>query len=164
MRQKFRISGEIVDTVVVLNGGAGTVTIGDCKFEVTDVVREGSELRFTCQGRCHTFNVLDTADAVLLTDGVSYHSFPRIEPGLEDVGEEAGGELTSKMPGTVLQTLVEAGTQVTKGTPVMILEAMKMEHEVCVPTDGVVDGYPFKPGDRVMPGDLLVDFSPLEVS
>ena len=162
MRQKFRIDGEAVDTVAVLNDGAGEVTIGEEKFKVSGVERDGSELQFTFQGHSYSFSVLDSEGEVVLTDGISLHSFKRIEPGLEDIGEESGGELTSKMPGTVLQQLVEPGTEVSKGTPVLILEAMKMEHEVCVPSDGVVDGFPFKAGDRVMPGDLLVEFTPGE--
>ena len=164
MRQKFKIKGEVLETVVVLTDGAGIITIGAERFEVAEVMREGNKLRFTFQDRNYSFSVLNTPEALLITDGVSYHSFQCVEPGLEETGDEAGGSLTSKMPGTVLQCLVATGTLVTKGTPVLILEAMKMEHEICAAADGVVESYPFQPGDRVMPGDLLVNFTAAENS
>jgi biotin carboxyl carrier protein len=64
------------------------------------------------------------------------------------------------MPGKVLQLLVTPGSPVEAGTPLLILEAMKMEHQVVSPADGVLNGYPVHEGQRVMPGDLLADFSP----
>ena len=95
------------------------------------------------------------------SDGVHYHRLPRIEEGAA-AQDDSADELTSKMPGTVLKHLVVAGTEVARGTAVLILEAMKMEHEVCAPEDGTVTGFPFAEGERVMPGDLLVEFEATE--
>ena len=44
----------------------------------------------------------------------------------------------------------------------MILEAMKMEHSIKAPHDGVVNSFRFQPGDQVTEGDLLVDFEEAE--
>jgi len=63
------------------------------------------------------------------------------------------------MPGMVLKLLRQPGDEVKAGTPLLILEAMKMEHEISAPCDGRLLAYPFKEGDRVMPGDLLVEFA-----
>ncbi len=52
--------------------------------------------------------------------------------------EDAGGRLTAPMPGSVIDVLVSAGQRVDKGQPLMIIEAMKMEHTIAAPADGVV--------------------------
>jgi len=52
---------------------------------------------------------------------------------------------------------VKAGDNVAKGAPLMILEAMKMEHTIVAPAAGVVAAVNFRPGDRVKEGADLVD-------
>jgi propionyl-CoA carboxylase alpha chain len=47
------------------------------------------------------------------------------------------GSLSSPMPGSVVRVLAEAGSAVTAGQPLLVLEAMKMEHEIVAPVDGV---------------------------
>jgi 3-methylcrotonyl-CoA carboxylase alpha subunit len=54
---------------------------------------------------------------------------------------------------------VAAGTRVAKGTALLVIEAMKMEHTIVAPADGVVDGVLFAPGDQVIEGAPLVNFS-----
>ena len=60
------------------------------------------------------------------------------------------------MPGKVLQVLVQAGAQVAKGTPLVILEAMKMEHTIAAPHDGRVAEIHFKAGEQVNEGAELL--------
>ena len=79
----------------------------------------------------------------------------RIEPGAS-ANEEQGG-LTAPMPGKVLEVMVEVGQEVTAGTTLMILEAMKMEHKIVASTDGVVTAINFNAGDQVEQGVSLLD-------
>ena len=72
------------------------------------------------------------------------------------------GGLQAPMPGTILSLLVEPGTEVAKGTPLLILEAMKMEHTVKAPTAGCVNGFKYAVGDQVADGAELVDFDAAE--
>ncbi|MCW4456560.1 acetyl/propionyl/methylcrotonyl-CoA carboxylase subunit alpha [Flavobacterium sp. MXW15] len=74
------------------------------------------------------------------------------QPGHED------GSLVAPMPGRVVATLVEPGSTVARGTPLLVLEAMKMEHTLQAPADGVVAGYRVRAGDQVGDGAVLVDF------
>ena len=61
------------------------------------------------------------------------------------------------MPGTVVRVLVEAGQSVEAGAPLMLLEAMKMEHTIKAPAAGTVSAVNFAAGDQVSEGvDLLV--------
>jgi len=73
-------------------------------------------------------------------------------------GDEAAGGLASPMPGKVIALLVEAGAAVQKGAPLLVLEAMKMEHTISAPRDGVVKAFRFAPGEQVGDGVELVDF------
>jgi 3-methylcrotonyl-CoA carboxylase alpha subunit len=74
--------------------------------------------------------------------------------------EEAGGSLTAPMPGNVVQVLVKAGQRVGKGQPLMIIEAMKMEHTIAAPAAGAVARVLFERGDQVKEGDMLFQFEP----
>jgi 3-methylcrotonyl-CoA carboxylase alpha subunit len=60
------------------------------------------------------------------------------------------------MPGVVLKVLVTKGDAVTKGAPLLILEAMKMEHQIAAPRDGVIASVNCKEGELVQPGVELV--------
>ena len=67
-----------------------------------------------------------------------------------------GGRLTAPMPGKVVSFSVKAGDKVIKGQPLAVLEAMKMEHTIAAPADGVVQELLYVPGDQVIEGaDLL---------
>ncbi|MGB3394154.1 MAG: acetyl/propionyl/methylcrotonyl-CoA carboxylase subunit alpha [Stenotrophomonas sp.] len=69
-----------------------------------------------------------------------------------------GGGLLAPMPGRVIALLAEPGTRVARGTPLLVMEAMKMEHTLQAPADGTVQGFRVKAGDQVGDGAVLVDF------
>jgi len=60
------------------------------------------------------------------------------------------------MSGTVVAVLVAAGERVEKGAPLLILEAMKMEHTITAPADGVVVEILFAAGEQVLEGAELI--------
>ncbi|XLM21887.1 acetyl-CoA carboxylase biotin carboxyl carrier protein subunit, partial [Chromobacterium piscinae] len=76
------------------------------------------------------------------------------EPGVH--GET---HLKAPMPGRVVALLAEIGKKVAKGSPLLILEAMKMEHTITAPGDGIVQDFYFAAGEQVNDGDELVDFA-----
>ena len=68
----------------------------------------------------------------------------------------AGGEaVKAPMPGTILSVKVAEGQAVTKGQVLFILEAMKMENEICAACDGTVTGLAVKDGATVQSGQQL---------
>ncbi|QSX34226.1 sodium-extruding oxaloacetate decarboxylase subunit alpha [Shewanella avicenniae] len=67
------------------------------------------------------------------------------------------GDVTTSMPGNVVDVLVQIGDKVTAGQPVLVTEAMKMESEVTAPLAGTVTAINVKKGDRITPGDVLVE-------
>ncbi len=66
------------------------------------------------------------------------------------------GRLTAPMPGKVLSFAVQAGDKVTRGQALAVMEAMKMEHTIVAPADGVVAQLLFGPGDQVGEGAELL--------
>nr|WP_218851604.1 biotin carboxylase N-terminal domain-containing protein [Nocardioides panaciterrulae] len=67
----------------------------------------------------------------------------------------ASGSLLAPMPGTVVRLAVEAGARVAAGQPVLVLEAMKMQHTVAAPVAGTVTELPVSTGQQVAAGDVL---------
>lgn len=67
----------------------------------------------------------------------------------------AGEQITSPMPGTILDVKVSAGQAVKSGDVLMILEAMKMENEIMAPKDGTVTAVSVQKGASVESGTLL---------
>ena len=72
----------------------------------------------------------------------------------EGAGE--GGRLTAPMPGKVVSIAVKAGDTVRKGQALAVMEAMKMEHTIAAPQDGVVGEVLYAPGDQVAEGAELL--------
>ncbi len=67
-----------------------------------------------------------------------------------------GGRLTAPMPGKVVSFAVKAGDAVSKGQALAVMEAMKMEHTIAAPADGVVAELLYAPGDQVTEGAELL--------
>jgi len=70
--------------------------------------------------------------------------------------EHGEGRLTAPMPGKVIAVLVEPGTVVEKGTPLIVMEAMKMEHTIGAPAAGTVSEVLYAVGDQVADGAQLL--------
>ncbi|MDH5287287.1 MAG: acetyl/propionyl/methylcrotonyl-CoA carboxylase subunit alpha [Betaproteobacteria bacterium] len=71
--------------------------------------------------------------------------------------EARAGHLMAPMSGTIVAVLVQPGDRVPKGAPLVVVEAMKMEHTIAAPVDGVVTAVNYRVGDKVAEGADLVD-------
>jgi len=71
----------------------------------------------------------------------------------------AEGRLTALMPGRVVKLFVKAGEVVKKGQPLLIMEAMKMEHTISSPKDGVIERVAYGVNDMVAADALLFAFA-----
>ena len=72
---------------------------------------------------------------------------------------EEGGRLTAPMPGKVVSFSIQKGDKVSKGQALAVMDAMKMEHTICSPADGVVEELLYLPGDQVAEGAELLKLS-----
>jgi propionyl-CoA carboxylase alpha chain len=152
----FSVDGDDVDvryrlsrqgTEASVNGETfSDVTVFFASAELVDLEVEG--VRRSCTVRCtdSTYFVDSVLGATTLTE---QPRFP--EPG----SQAAPGSLLAPMPGTVVRVSVDAGTSVTAGTTVVVLEAMKMEHSVTAPVDGTVTEIGVVVGQAVDLGTVL---------
>ncbi|MCC7461726.1 MAG: ATP-grasp domain-containing protein [Gammaproteobacteria bacterium] len=117
-------------------------------------------LRVTLDGRvirCAAHVGAGTVDVFL--DG-AHHGFMRGDLARGGGAGTAGGHtgLTSPMPGRIVAVHVQAGAVVERGAPLVVLEAMKMEHTISAPAAGIVLGVECAIGDQVREGVQLVNF------
>jgi 3-methylcrotonyl-CoA carboxylase alpha subunit len=94
---------------------------------------------------------------LIIVHGAQQRRLLHVVPVVDaDRGEGAGGGLNAPMPGKVVQAMVTAGDSVVRGQTVMILEAMKMEHAISAPADGIIADVFFAAGDQVDEGAELL--------
>ncbi len=87
------------------------------------------------------------------------HILRRDDPlHLVEAGGAQGGGLTAPMPGKVVALLAQPGQKVEKGAPLLILEAMKMEHTITAPAAGTIKAFCYAAGEQVSDGAALVEF------
>jgi 3-methylcrotonyl-CoA carboxylase alpha subunit len=102
--------------------------------------------------------VKDDMTLSILCDGATWR-LKLDDPSAKAAERDGGdGRLAAPMPGTVVQVLVAPGDVVTSGQPLVVVEAMKMEHAIKAPADGTVTAIHFKVGDAVADGADLLDF------
>ena len=111
---------------------------------------------FILDGMATSGRIVMEPDAVIVfSDGrASRFSLPRPDAAAD--GADAGGLVKAPMPGKVLSLNVAEGDTVTKGQKLLVLEAMKMEHALAAPRDGVIASVLISAGDQVGDGDALV--------
>jgi 3-methylcrotonyl-CoA carboxylase alpha subunit len=123
--------------------------------------RQGhTDLRVTLDDRVIAGNVVRDGD-IFHVFHQGRHAVLTWDDPLAHAGqvESEGGRLTAPMPGKIVAVLVEKGHSVTKGAPLLIMEAMKMEHTIAAPADGVIDELLYLVGDQVTEGAQLLTFT-----
>ena len=103
----------------------------------------------------HRFDIARAGGVVWVDSGFGAVALTPAErlPAPAPAGEP--GSLLAPMPGTLVRAEVSSGDQVRAGQPVLVLEAMKMEHLILAPADGVLAELRVKPGAQVEAGDVL---------
>ena len=115
-----------------------------------------------------TPNPQTSLDKVTIVDGgASFDLFTpqgffhcaEVQPDLGLDGQDLdSGSLKAPMNGTVVASFVNVGENVSKGEVLMVMEAMKMEHTITAPSDGIVVEFYFQHGDLVDGGAQLLAF------
>ncbi|MCX2921980.1 acetyl/propionyl/methylcrotonyl-CoA carboxylase subunit alpha [Stenotrophomonas rhizophila] len=119
----------------------------------------GDVLRVQIGEQLHRATVIRDGNELYLFGSEGVQRFTLHDPVSEaDQSVADAGSLVAPMPGRIVATLVAPGTAVKRGAPLLVLEAMKMEHTLQAPADGTVQGYRVKAGDQVGDGAVLVDF------
>lgn len=138
--------------------GQFCVIVDQQRFELS-AERQGAHLIATLNGHRRQVDVFAQGAQRVLFSATRRVAVNRHNPfAVNAAGVHGDTHLKAPMPGRVVALLAEVGSRVEKGSPLMILEAMKMEHTISAPADGVVQEFYFAAGDQVGDGDDLVDF------
>ena len=155
--------------VVVVEGKRATLdtrwqlTIGNSTLTASLQPLEGDAVAITLNGHRRRLQAYKDGHVVVMAEpsGETRLFWRRID-AIDHGHHEAESTLTAPMNGTVVALLVEPGAQVEKGMPLMVMEAMKMEHTMTAPADGSIETFHFQAGDTVSQGAVLLDFAPSE--
>ena len=139
----------------------------DYNVDINEV--EGQEIKLDVNGTPYVVTVdKEMRTQKPRTTIVSNSPAPRVAAAAGDVqrasapnpNSAAGGtKVTTPLPGTILDVFVNVGDTVKAGQRVVLLEAMKMENNIEVDTDGTVTSVNVRKGDSVLEGDTLIVIS-----
>lgn len=155
------------DDVRVEREGAGTsagaswTPTGD---RVWSVLRDGQRFKVEClEGPDDQGNLVVRINGVRRACKVLDERTKLLEMmGMSVTAGPGSGDVQAPMPGKVLQVLVAQGDDVEEGTPLLVLEAMKMEHTMKAPAAATVQGVHAKEGEVVSQRALLLSFAEAE--
>ena len=161
----FEFHGEAARAeLTYLHDGALTLTIGNVSGALAfasnansiDIHFAGQRLRASVYTHGESDHVFSQRGAtqILAIDLLSHAG----------EGEVEGGRLTAPMPGKVISFGVKAGDKVSKGQVLAVMEAMKMEHTIAAPADGVVAELLYAPGDQVAEGAELLRIAAVQAA
>jgi 3-methylcrotonyl-CoA carboxylase alpha subunit len=147
------------ERTVIAKAGARDwrLQIGEKVFRGRAEPQPDGALRIDLDGVYGCVKVLDHRDEMMVLLAGEHWRLVAIDPLAVRASEDpAAGRLTAPMPGRVTQLMVGVGDSVRRGEPLMIIEAMKMEHTVAAPADGTVEAVRFAVGDLVEEGAELI--------
>ena len=143
-------------TLTYGHDGALQLTVGELSGPLVFTKgTQGIDIQFAGQRLLATVYTQGEVDHVFTARGATQITAIDL---LAHAGEShaEGGRLTAPMPGKILSFSVKAGDKVSKGQPLAVMEAMKMEHTIAAPADGVVEELMYAPGDQVTEGSELL--------
>ncbi len=158
--------GEDRRTIVSETRQKGSALVIDGRrFEAEATLDEDGTLSARLDGIKLVARVVFSGARITIFFGGEDMTFVAIDPReAEDGGAHAGEKLTAPMPGTVIAVLVRPAERVVKGAPLVVVEAMKMEHVIKAPHDGIVATINVTTGEVVAEGVELVVLEPVEAA
>ncbi len=139
--------------------GYWEVTVDGQSFEASGVIIDQT-LNATIDGHKRTFSFSQDGEQFTLFNKDTHIKYVVKTASLGDVNStDDQANFNAPMNGTIVTHLVSKGQAVKKGEPILIMEAMKMEHSIIAPHDGKVEEFYFNPGELVDGGATLLAFS-----
>ena len=159
-RFEFEFHGAVQKAeLTYLHDGALHLTVGDAAGVLT-FEQTAAQVNVQFAGRRLTVNVYQNSGIAHIFTAQGATQIIAIDLlAHSGVAQTEGGRLTAPMPGKVVSFAVKAGDKVSKGQTLAVMEAMKMEHTIAAPLDGVVQELLYAPGDQVTEGSELLKLS-----
>jgi len=125
------------------------------ELDASVVTATATEVVLRVAGVQHRLRVRWHGDSCWVDSDLGSARFGTVERFADPAAAVPAGSLLAPLPGAVLRLAVEPGETVRRGQPLLWIEAMKMEHPVPAPHDGVVAELPVRVGSQLAVGDLL---------
>ena len=119
---------------------------------------KGNKLHMDLNGHQSTISIAENDQELVLFKNAASWAFEVKDNSLADLEQDNTANLTAPMPGTVIQVMVNAGDSVEEGQPLLVMEAMKMEHTIKAHKNTVIDEVLYAVGDLVDEGAELIRF------
>ncbi|MEO0386649.1 MAG: biotin/lipoyl-containing protein, partial [Pseudomonadota bacterium] len=147
--------------VTILAPGRFSVRVGTETLEMALTGRDGARVQIEIGGQKQTLHLAqsETTVSVFGADGRGTWTVPDPLARAQDAAE-AGDTIAAPMPGLVKRVFVTPGANVAKDTPLLVLEAMKMEQTLSAPRDGQIASVAVRAGDLVSDGAQLLSLEP----
>jgi 3-methylcrotonyl-CoA carboxylase alpha subunit len=144
-------------TLQRLHDGGTVMTLGDQRLTLATHALGGDRYDVALGGHRHVLTVYAVGEKVAVFGAAGSALIGEYDL-IAHAGDAAGeaGRLAAPMPGKVLSFAVIAGDKVQRGQPLAVMEAMKMEHTIHAPSDGVVAELLYAVGDQVNEGAELL--------
>ncbi|MEX0582542.1 MAG: biotin/lipoyl-containing protein, partial [Sneathiella sp.] len=153
----FHINDQDIISHVIYEDNGFRVKLPSCEIEAKAELTENGNLLANLNGHKFTAAVVLNGPKVTVLAAGRQVEFLRIVDDFDNMAVDGGaGAITAPMPGKVIQIFTRAGATVRKGDPLVVLEAMKMEHTLTAFADGVVGEIFHEVGDQVDDGTILV--------
>jgi len=151
--------GEVV--IQMLAEGAFQAQVGGERFDLCGAALDSDELHVQCGDRIRRARVCAQGHTLHLFEAGRHVRAARVlvEDSLESHRGDDQGSLVTPLPGTVVAVHVKSGDEVKRGTPLVTVEAMKMEHTLTAPHDGRITRVAQAVGDRVAEGAVLIEMA-----
>jgi 3-methylcrotonyl-CoA carboxylase alpha subunit len=129
-----------------------------CDFAWTE--REDGSFHIRLDGRGQTCRFVQAGEDITILTESGRVALTLFDPyHFEGDTSLNDGRLTAMMPGRIVKLMAAAGDKVSKGQPLIIMEAMKMEHTIVSPRDGVIERVAFQVGEMVPADAVLFAFA-----
>jgi 3-methylcrotonyl-CoA carboxylase alpha subunit len=156
---RLRAGGEPIAIDAQAHGTGWRLRIGGRELRGAAALADDGRLAVELDGERWRAGVVALGDQLHLSTPHGRFQVQRIDPlAIAAAEDELGDVLTAPMPGRIVRQLIAAGDRVGRGAPLLVLEAMKMEHTIVAPGDGRVAELRYAEGDQVEEGAVLLDF------
>ncbi|MGE0218554.1 acetyl/propionyl/methylcrotonyl-CoA carboxylase subunit alpha [Mycolicibacterium sp.] len=151
----FVVGEDTVEVRYRFERGTLSASVGDWQPHVRILSSSAGHLDAEIDGVRRMFRVKACGSVYFVDSSLGSSTLAEVNRFPDPNGMAEAGSLLAPMPGSVVRVEVAEGTAVTAGTTIVVLEAMKMEHTVRAPADGVVASVVVTVGAQVESGQVL---------
>ncbi|RAJ16355.1 biotin/lipoyl-containing protein [Olleya aquimaris] len=148
--QSFEIDSDSVNNldIVETNKGSFHLLKDNKPYNIDIIKRDFNTKSYSVKVNNNTYevNIEDTLDALIKSMGFEVGASKKVD------------SIKAPMPGLILDIMVKPGDEVQINSPLLILEAMKMENSIVSPREGIVKSVTGIKGQTVDKGELLIEF------